>query len=105
MFVSLNSHSKLKSFLSQANKTWLYKIAFVIQNVKKYLSQKKILCYAWNIWSQNKKEYAAGFIDDLIKVDAVENIEAEDTELPWWLKDALDKELQAIAENLDYTIS
>lgn len=29
-----------------------------------------------------KKEYAAALIDDLIKVDAVENIKAEDTELP-----------------------
>ena len=29
-----------------------------------------------------KKEYAAALIDDLIKVDAVENIEALDTELP-----------------------
>lgn len=52
-----------------------------------------------------KKEYAAALIDDLIKVDAVENIEAEDTELLQWQKDALDKELQAIAENPDYTIS
>ena len=52
-----------------------------------------------------KKEYAAALIDDLIKVDAVENIEAEDTELLQWQKDALDKELQAIAEKPDYTIS
>lgn len=51
-----------------------------------------------------KKEYAAALIDDLIKVDAVENIETENTELPQWQKDALDKELQAIAENPGCTI-
>ena len=51
-----------------------------------------------------KKEYAAALIDDLIKIDAVEDIEASNTELPQWQKDALDKELQAIADNPDYTI-
>jgi hypothetical protein len=51
-----------------------------------------------------KKEYAAALIDDLIKIDAVEDMEASKTELPQWQKDALDKELQAIAENPDYTI-
>lgn len=50
-----------------------------------------------------KKEYAAALIDDLIKVDAVEDMELQ-TELPQWQKDALDKELQAIADNPDYTI-
>ena len=51
-----------------------------------------------------KKEYAAALIDDLIKFDAVEDIEASNTELPQWQKDALDKELQAIADNPGYTI-
>jgi hypothetical protein len=46
-----------------------------------------------------KKEYAAALIDDLIKIDAVEDMEASNTELlPQWQKDALNKELQAIAE-------
>ena len=51
-----------------------------------------------------KKEYAAALIDDLIKIDAVEDMEPAHTELPQWQKDALDKELQAIADNPDYTI-
>ena len=52
-----------------------------------------------------KKEYAAALIDDLIKIDAVENIESsQQTELPQWQKDALDKELQAIADNPNYLI-
>ena len=51
-----------------------------------------------------KKEYAAALIDDLIKIDAVEDIEASNAELPQWQKDALDKELQAITDNPDYTI-
>ena len=51
-----------------------------------------------------KKEYAAALIDDLIKIDAVEDMEASNTELPQWQKDALDKELQAITDNPDYTI-
>ena len=41
-----------------------------------------------------KKEYAAALIDDLIKVNAVEDIEASNTEL--------DKELNANADNSDY---
>ena len=45
-----------------------------------------------------KKQYAAALIDDLIKIDAVEDMEASNTELPQWQKDALDKELQAIGE-------
>ncbi len=49
-----------------------------------------------------KKEYAAALIDDLIKIDAVEDMEASNTELPQWQKDALDRELQAIADNPDY---
>jgi hypothetical protein len=52
-----------------------------------------------------KKEYAAALIDDLIKIEAVEDIEPQLTELPQWQKDALDKELQAIADNPDYTIA
>ena len=51
-----------------------------------------------------KKEYAAALIDDLIKIDAVEDIEPQLTELPQWQRDALDKELQAIADNPDSTI-
>lgn len=51
-----------------------------------------------------KKEYAAALIDDLIKVNAVEAVEPELTEMPQWQKDALDKELQAIADNPRYTI-
>jgi hypothetical protein len=52
-----------------------------------------------------KKEYAAALIDDLIKVDALENMESSQlTELPQWQKDALDKELQTIADNPDYLI-
>ena len=38
-----------------------------------------------------KKEYAAALIDELIKVDAVEDMELQNTELPQWQKDALDK--------------
>ena len=43
-----------------------------------------------------KKEYASALIDDLLKVEAIENIENMDLELPQWQKDALDKELLAI---------
>lgn len=52
-----------------------------------------------------KKEYAAALIDDLIKVDAVEDMELQHPELPQWQKDALDKELQAIADNPNYSIA
>lgn len=52
-----------------------------------------------------KKEYAAALIEDLIKSDAVEKIATENTEIPQWQMDALDKELQNIAENSNYTIS
>lgn len=53
-----------------------------------------------------KKEYAAALLDDLIKIDAVENMESsQQTELPQWQKDALDKELNAIQNNPDYLIS
>ena len=51
-----------------------------------------------------KKQYAADLIDDLIKIDAVEDLEHQHTELPQGQKDALDKELKAIADNPDYTI-
>jgi hypothetical protein len=34
----------------------------------------------------------------------VEDMDASNAELPEWQKDALDKELQAIAKNPDYTI-
>ena len=33
-----------------------------------------------------KKEYAAALIDDLIKIDAIENIESDNTEIPQWQK-------------------
>ena len=52
-----------------------------------------------------KKEYAAALIDDLIKINALKDVEASKTELPQWQKDALDKELKAIAGNPDYTIA
>jgi hypothetical protein len=49
-----------------------------------------------------KKEYAAALIEDLIKVNAVEAIEEEAIELTAQQKDALDKELTAIAGNPAY---
>ena len=52
-----------------------------------------------------KKEYAAALIDDLIKIDAVENIEPGYTELPQWQKDALDKELRLIEESPGQTVA
>lgn len=51
-----------------------------------------------------KKEYAAALIDDLIKIDAIEDIEIQSAELPQWQRAALDKELLAIAENPHYTM-
>ncbi len=51
-----------------------------------------------------KKEYSAALIDGLIKVDA-EDMELQNTELPQWQKVVVGKELQAIAENIDYTIA
>lgn len=50
-----------------------------------------------------KKQYAVALIDDLIKVDAGEDLEYQHTELPQWQKDALDKELKSITDNPDYT--
>jgi predicted esterase YcpF (UPF0227 family) len=50
-----------------------------------------------------KKEYAAALIEDLIKVHAVEAVgEDEDIELTAQQKEALDKELAAIANNPAY---
>jgi hypothetical protein len=49
-----------------------------------------------------KKEYAAALIEDLIKVNAVEAIEEEAVELTAQQKEALDKELTAIAGNPSY---
>jgi hypothetical protein len=47
-----------------------------------------------------KKDYAAALIEDLIKVDAIEAVdEDESIELTTQQKDALDKELIAIASN------
>jgi hypothetical protein len=37
-------------------------------------------------------------------MDAAEDIEAIETEMPQWKKDALDKELKTIADNPDYTV-
>jgi hypothetical protein len=47
-----------------------------------------------------KKDYAAALIEDLIKVDAVDEDEA--VELITQQKEALDKELFAIASNPNY---
>lgn len=51
-----------------------------------------------------KKEYAAALIEDLIKVHAVEAVEEEEeaVELTAQQKEALDKELAAIAANPAY---
>ena len=50
-----------------------------------------------------KKDYAAALIADLIKVDAVEAIEEDEAiELTTQQKEALDKELEAIAGNPAY---
>jgi hypothetical protein len=50
-----------------------------------------------------KKEYAAALIEDLIKVHAVEAVEEEEViELTTRQKEALDKELAAIAVNPAY---
>jgi hypothetical protein len=50
-----------------------------------------------------KKAYAAALIEDLIKVHAVETVEEdEDVELTAQQKEALDKELAAIAANPAY---
>lgn len=50
-----------------------------------------------------KKDYAAALIEDLIKVHAVEAVEEDDTiELTAQQRDALDKELAAIAGNPSY---
>ena len=49
------------------------------------------------------KEYAAALIEDLIKVHAVEAVEQEDEiELTTRQKEALDKELEAVAANASY---
>ncbi len=52
-----------------------------------------------------KKEYAAALIEDLIKIDAVENIASENIETPQWQQAALDKELQQIAESKNYVVN
>jgi hypothetical protein len=50
-----------------------------------------------------KKEYAAALIEDLIKVHAVEAVEEDEAiELTTQQKEALDKELVAIAANPAY---
>jgi hypothetical protein len=50
-----------------------------------------------------KKDYAAALIEDLIKVDAVDAVdEDEAVELITQQKEALDKELFAIASNPNY---
>lgn len=52
-----------------------------------------------------KKEYAAALIDDLIKIDAVKNIESDNTEIPQWQKDALDEELKLLEDNPGQTVA
>ena len=52
-----------------------------------------------------KKEYAAALIEDLIKIDAVENITYENEEIPQWQQVALDNELQSIAKSNDYAVN
>lgn len=50
-----------------------------------------------------KKDYAAALIEDLIKVHAVEAVEEDEAiELTAQQKEALDKELAAIASNPAY---
>jgi len=50
-----------------------------------------------------KKDYAAALIEDLIKVNAVEAVDEEEAiELTAQQKEALDKELVAIAANPAY---
>jgi hypothetical protein len=50
-----------------------------------------------------KKDYAAALIEDLIKVDAVEAVDEEESiELTAQQKEALDKELNAMASNPRY---
>jgi hypothetical protein len=50
-----------------------------------------------------KKDYAAALIEDLIKVDAVEAVDEEESiELTSQQKEALDKELNAMASNPQY---
>ena len=51
-----------------------------------------------------KKEYAAALIDDLIKINAVEDLAARESDLPQWQKDALDKEIIANADDPNYAI-
>ena len=52
-----------------------------------------------------KKEYAAALIDDLIKIDAVKNIESDNTEIPQWQKDALDEALKLLEDNPGQTVA
>jgi hypothetical protein len=50
-----------------------------------------------------KKDYAAALIEDLIKVNAVESVDDDETlELTTQQKEALDKELLAIDNNPNY---
>jgi len=50
-----------------------------------------------------KKEYAAALIEDLIKVDALEDLQMLDGELPQWQKDILDKELKDMEDGVTET--
>ena len=52
-----------------------------------------------------KKEYAEALIEDLIKIDAVENISPQNEEIPQWQQSALDNELQSIAQSDDYAVN
>ncbi len=51
-----------------------------------------------------KKDYAAALIEDLIKLEAVEAIEENHIELTPAQKAALDKELAAINNDLNYLV-
>ena len=50
-----------------------------------------------------KKQYAAALLDDLIKVNAIENMEMDNSKIPQWQKDALDKEMQIVADDPNST--
>ena len=47
-----------------------------------------------------KKEYAAALIEDLIKVDALEDLKMQDSDLPQWQKEILDKELKDMEDGV-----
>ena len=44
-------------------------------------------------------------IDELIKIDAEENISNENETIPQWQQNSLDKELESVAQSEDYAVS